>query len=335
MSIIRRVAAVIMAWIGRLLAERVEAPAPAPALPSGVSATTDYTIVSVDHDTIKLGVPESGPEAPAALTVAGPHGFEIGDTLRLAAPTPNGGPPLFICDFSHWDGVVDVDAYLADRRYVGAWVKLTQGTGGYKHEAYGVALARRLIAAAKKTGRLGVDFWIGAYGYLNFDSPGAPQATYLYRAHREAGILDVAPACRLRAMMDVERGSVGSANYDDGGAKVTACATAFAARWLALTGTRPIAYGRGAWRDLKLRGLLGCSGLVNPAYTRDMPSMLEYGVPRSSIVAQQYTDGVINRTSFPALPPGAHAADTSVLLGPRRGELADLETARRALVWGA
>jgi hypothetical protein len=327
MGIIRRIAAFI-AWIGRLLAERIEAPAS--SLPAGLSADTDYVVTSVTADTIKFGVPDDAANPPAAITVAGSHGFESGDTVRIA---PGGGPPLFICDFSHWDGAVDVRAFLADKRYVGAWVKLTQGTGGYKHEAYGVALLRRLIAEAKRCGRLGVDFWVGGYGYLNFDSPGGPQALYLHRMHREAGLYDVGPECRLRAMMDVERGQAGSPNYDDGGAKVTACATAFSSRWLTLTGTRPVAYGRGAWRDLHLRGLLGCDGLVNPAYTRDMPSMLEYGVPRSAVVAQQYTDGECNRTTFPTLPPGAHAADTSVLLGPKRGQLADLETARRALCW--
>lgn len=323
MGIIRRIATFVMAWIGRLLAERVEAP----ALPGA----TDYTVVTVTHDTIRLGAGASAlPLDPIVVTG---HGLDVGDTVRLASPTPP--TPLFICDFSHWDGDVDADAYVADRRYVGAWVKLTQGGGGYAHEAYGVRLVRRLLVAAKKAGRLGGDFWVGGYAYLNFDQNGSRQADYLFRTHREAGLLDVPVAARLRAMMDVERGSPKSANYDDAGPKVTACARAFSTRWWELTGTRPIAYGRGAWQDLRLRGLLGCVGIVNPAYTRDMPSMDAVGVPRAAIVAQQYTDGECNRTTFPTLPPGAHAADTSVLLGMRRGELADLATARQRLVWGA
>jgi hypothetical protein len=304
---LRRLLAALHALLDRWAGERFEIPKVLPAPSPGT------TIVTVNRD-----------------VVAG----EMLTTADVIAHRPNRPGPLLVVDFSHWDEPVTVeaiDALLADRRYVGAWIKLTQGARGYAHEAFGVGLVRMLIARARACGRLGVDFFIGIYGYLAFDVDGGAQADYLYRVAKTCGWLALPAGSRLRAMMDVERGQAGSANYDDGGAKVTACAEAFTRRWYALTDARPVGYGRGAWRDLHLRGLLGCDGVVNPAYTRDMPPMEAYGVPRAEVIAQQYTDGETNKTNLPTLPPGVHACDSSVVLGPQRGQLADLETVIRRL----
>lgn len=302
MSTFRRILAAIAAFIERYLAEPVHDVPALPPAPDGPDVDSPAVVVT-DVTPGRDPVPAPKPDVPARLG------------------------PLFVADVSHWNGDVNWTAFWSDPRFVGVWIKATQGTR-YPHVDYFTRNARSAIMAARSAGRLGWDAWIGGYHYLNFDGDGRKQADYAAKV--AAPILELTVG-RLRFMLDIERGDRGSPNYDDTGAEVTACARAFTERWLEITGHRPVMYGRGAWRDLKLKGLLGGQGLVNPRYGGPMPAMDAYGVTRAMTVGWQYTNGVTNGTPFPLHPLGVARCDTSVLLHEEKGRLAALADVQRLI----
>jgi hypothetical protein len=153
-----------------------------------------------------------------------------------------------------------------DPKWCGFILKATQGTLYSKAPWFIKNLPR---AKAAGGARLGKDWFVGAYHYLNFHQRGLHQADYFLSVCKKAGVKwdDGTMICPV---VDVERGKPGGSNYAASKALVMECVAEFAARVRAKTGRRVAMYGRGAMRDLGITSKMGCDWVWNPAYTKTM-----------------------------------------------------------------
>ncbi len=208
---------------------------------------------------------------------------------------------------------------------VGCYIKATEGLGwGAVNEAW-------FQRAWKALGTLqGPEFGRGCYHFLRFDTDAAKQADYFCdQIEKAGGWLD----WDFMAWVDAEEGGQGHWADDPKthtprrlekitdmkererlAGEVRSHLTTFITRFKQRTGLRIGVYGRGLMRDLQMTNcLFGEDGYSNPAYTVDMPSMAQYGVPLEHIVDWQCAgDGSVAAPGYPRAIPGWGATDYSV-----------------------
>lgn len=230
---------------------------------------------------------------------------------------------------------------------IGAILKATEGSK-YRYDYW---LPRELPKLREAYGdRLRRDRFVGCYHFLQLAGNGRGQAEYFVKTVEKAGGLakgDIMP------MLDFEQG--GQVRFfptdcpkDKDGRymlhllpdsvkrdlvrRAMETTRACADRIHELTGWDCLLYGRGLQRDLGMRldrGYtsnelrMGCAGNVNPAYTKELPTMDPYGWPLELVKIWQYSDGT--KSAHPGLPtyqPGFGRCDMNVVLdGPRRVSL--------------
>lgn len=303
-------------WLGTVVGE-----GPAPVYPIPV-----HLLALPPHAELELGDPvEVIAEVPGWwLVLAGARAGWV-EAARVRRD------PLLIVDVYHGDvgGHPRWPALLEAPGVIGAIVKATQGTSYGPARSWFPAQWRELREVAGD--RYGRTWFRGAYHFLSFDLPGDRQADYYCDVVVAAGGWD---AGDLIPIVDVERGSQGAPNWDDGRAKVEACTRAFVARVKQRTGRAVCLYGNGAMRDLGIRSRMGCSALWIPRYTETLPAEMyeRAGWTLDAVPLWQYCgDGraAIHETAggapLPSSIPGFGAVDISVALV----ELAEL---RRQLV---
>jgi GH25 family lysozyme M1 (1,4-beta-N-acetylmuramidase) len=229
------------------------------------------------------------------------------------------------------------------KEFVGVVLKAGEGLGwGALNERWFQDNYRMLKTVGGE--RYGRDWFRGAYHFLRFTIDGAKQADYFVDQIEKAGGFDEGV---LMPWVDAEEG--GQGNWAGGeklenikdtvkrarlAGEVRSCITAFVRRFKERTGMRIAVYGRGLMRDLQMTNCnFGEDAYVNPAYTRTMPGMDQYGVPLSKIKLWQLCgDGEVFCPGFPkGMIKGWGAEDYSVyidganptnLVGFRRDNLA-------------
>lgn len=207
---------------------------------------------------------------------------------------------------------------------VGAIIKASQSTGwGAVNEEWFRQSWRRL----KEVGgdRYGVDFFRGAYHFLQLNVDGAKQADYYLKLVEQAGGWDVGD---IMPIVDLEEGGQGTWA---GGEKLAmikdpvrrarlrdaaiACTTKFVKRVKEVTGHRVMLYGRGMMRDLGIKDRMSCDAVWNPAWTVTMPPMDAYGWPLQDIPLWQLNGGgTVAAKGFPSEIPGWGKMDYSVYI---------------------
>lgn len=245
--------------------------------------------------------------------------------------------PLFMVDVYHGDfyGANSVPRWgaLANGRalgFIGGILKCSDGI--WAHEWF-----RKNWPAIKAAAepRYGHDWFRGAYHFMRFDGIGGTpeqQADAYCRNVEKAGGWG---AGDLLPIVDVELGSARNKNVAR--VDVIEKTTRYVERVKARTGRPVMLYGRGAMRDLGIKTKMGCSKVWNPSYTERMSTNgLDGTWKRDEVLLWQYTDGKVNRTTFPTECPGFGPMDNSVFLGTVTGgaDMHDIEQFKKTLVKG-
>lgn len=231
---------------------------------------------------------------------------------HVAEPPPvvEEGPPLVVdCYWQDLGKRPAWDAVVGDGRYVAAIIKCTEGTT-YRHVDWFALNWPRIKSAGRD--RYGSSWFRGAYHFLRFDVPGAPQADYYVRTMRAAvwdGANDLLP------IVDVE---LSPGNRGASKRQVVEVTHAFVERVRELTGRVCILYGNGAMRDLGIRDRMGCRWLWIPRYTSVLPRFVyeRAGWSLQDVPLWQYA-GDEGQVAFKKLPHGIArfgVTDTSVYL---------------------
>lgn len=211
--------------------------------------------------------------------------------------------------------------FSSGKEIVGCIIKASEGLGwGAANEKW----FKRGWAEIKKVGgdKYGADWFRGCYHFLRFSVDGAKQADYFCDLVDSAGGWGDGD---LMPLLDIEEGGQGSwapgplEKCDKVTKKrladeVTTCATAFVKRFKERTGLRIAIYGRGLFRDLEMKSCkFGADAVTNPAYTRIMPRMEQYGIPLDFITNWQLCgDGLVVANGFNGNIPGWGKTDYSV-----------------------
>jgi len=215
-----------------------------------------------------------------------------------------------------------VDAYQADgpkdwralaaagAPWHGAILKATQGTY-YRDTAWFAPNWQAVRSVAGE--RYGVDWFRGAYHYLDVRQPGADQADYFLEAITHGG--GSGPG-DLWPMVDVERAGQRPATSSQ---QVIDCVSAFAARIRAEIGRDTMLYG-GSWlADLAITSRMGCRWLAIARYTPQLPAYVyeRIGWDRASLALWQYCgDGTGYLAGYPREAPGCGRVDISAMVMP-------------------
>jgi GH25 family lysozyme M1 (1,4-beta-N-acetylmuramidase) len=192
----------------------------------------------------------------------------------------------------------------------GVILKATQGT--YYRDTAWLAPNWRAVRAAGG-GRYGVDWFRGAYHYLDVRQDGAAQADAFLGAIDYAGgwgVGDLLPMC------DVERAGQRETTTSQ---QVVDCVSAFVARVHQRTGRETMLYG-GSWlADLAITSRMGCRWLAIARYTPTLPTYVyeRIGWDREHLALWQYVgDGVGYLQGYPREAPGCGKIDISALVLP-------------------
>jgi GH25 family lysozyme M1 (1,4-beta-N-acetylmuramidase) len=192
----------------------------------------------------------------------------------------------------------------------GAILKATQGT--YYRDTAWLAPNWRAVRAAGGA-RYGVDWFRGAYHYLDVRQPGGDQADAYLAAVDYAGGWGPGD---LWPMVDVERAGQREATSSQ---QVIDCTGAFVARVTAATGREVMLYG-GSWlADLAITARMGCAWLAIARYTPTLPVHVyeRIGWDRDHLVLWQYCgDGTSYLAGYPREAPGCGKVDISALVLP-------------------
>jgi hypothetical protein len=203
---------------------------------------------------------------------------------------------------------------------IGCSVKATEATGwGATNEAWFQRSWRALGVLS------GPQFFRECYHFLRFTVDGAKQADYFCDQVDKAGGWG---EWDLMPMVDVEEGGQGAwapgplEKITDAteraklAAEVTKCTTDFITRFKARTGLRIAVYGRGVFRDLQMTHCrFGADAVVDPAYTRTLVPMDQYGWPAADIRQWQACgDGTVVVPTYPAAIPAWGRTDYSIFL---------------------
>jgi GH25 family lysozyme M1 (1,4-beta-N-acetylmuramidase) len=218
--------------------------------------------------------------------------------------------PLIV-DVYQNDGPKDWQALAAvGPPWHGAILKATQGT--YYDGAAWFDSNWRAVSAAGGA-RYGVDWFRGAYHYLDIRIDGAAQADFFLKAVARAGGWD---AGDLWPMVDVERaGQRGEINA----ARIIDCVTAFVERVRDSTGRDTMLYGGSFLAEQGITERMGAKWLAIARYTPTLPSMVitRIGWDLASLALWQYCgDGVAELSGYPREAPGCGKVDISALVLP-------------------
>lgn len=216
--------------------------------------------------------------------------------------------PLFV-DVYAGDGPKDWHALAAaGAPWHGAILKATQGTY-YRDTAWLAPNWRALRQVA--TERYGVDWFRGAYHYLDVRQGGAEQADSFLAAIDYAGGWGPGD---LWPMVDVERAGQRETTATQ---QVIDCVGAFVARIHKATGRETMLYG-GSWLyDLAITSRMGCRWLAIARYTPTLPVHVyeRIGWDRAGLVLWQYCgDGLGYLAGYPVVAPGCGKVDISALV---------------------
>ncbi len=225
------------------------------------------------------------------------------------------------------------------KEVIGCYIKCSEGLGwGSKNEDW-FRRNWRAMAKVRNERPAGTEFFRGAYHFLRFSVDGAKQADYCLNLIEQAGGWGDED---LMLWCDVEEGGQGTwaggeslESIKDGNkrrrlaAEITTCTSAFVARVKQrYPGMKVGIYGRGVFRDLQMTSCrFGADAVCNPAYTKVMPSMVNYGWPLKDIVEWQLNgDSYVVATGFPSKLPGWGGTDYSVVLnGANPVKLSDVK----------
>jgi GH25 family lysozyme M1 (1,4-beta-N-acetylmuramidase) len=216
--------------------------------------------------------------------------------------------PLIV-DVYSGDGPKDWAALAAaGPPWHGAILKATQGT--YYRDTAWLATNWRSVRAAGGV-RYGVDWFRGAYHYLDVRQGGLAQADAFLAAIDYAGGWgggDIWP------MVDVERAGQREVTST---AQVIDCVQAFADAIKSKLGRETMLYG-GSWlADLAIASRMGCSWLAIARYTPTLPTYVvtRIGWDLSRLALWQYSgDGVAYLAGYPREAPGCGKVDISALV---------------------
>lgn len=218
--------------------------------------------------------------------------------------------PLIV-DCYAGDGPKDWSALVAaGPPWHGAILKATQGT--YYRDTGWLAPNWTSVRAAAGA-RYGVDWFRGAYHYLDVRLDGAEQADYFLGAIERAGGWGTGD---LWPMVDVERAGQRAGITAD---RVVRAVTSFVDRIAKCTGREVMLYG-GSWlAEVGVMKRMGCSHLAVARYTRTLPTFVyeRIGWDRASLALWQYCgDGEASLVGYPTEAPGCGKVDISALVLP-------------------
>jgi GH25 family lysozyme M1 (1,4-beta-N-acetylmuramidase) len=192
----------------------------------------------------------------------------------------------------------------------GAIVKATQGT--YYRDTSWLAANWRGVRAAGGD-RYGVDWFRGAYHYLDVRQDGRDQADAFLQAIDDAGGWGPGD---LWPMVDVERAGQREVTSSQ---RVIDCVGAFAARIRQQLGREVLLYG-GSWlADLAITSRMDCAWLAIARYTPTLPTHVyeRIGWDREHLALWQYSgDGTSYLAGYPRTAPGCGPIDISALVLP-------------------
>jgi hypothetical protein len=283
-----------------------------------------------------------------------------------AEPTANGLPQRYgtflVVDLYPGDlkgkpdwRALEKNSKIGNCEVVGAILKATEGIS-YRYTPWFIKSAETLNSVWAD--RRGKDRFIGAYHFLQLARDGKKQAEYFVKTMDQGGLLYRGD---IRPMLDFEQGGqynffptdcpkdaegryrldkLPDAKKREIAKRAMETTRTCAEKIYELTSIRPMFYGRGLLRDLAMRTdrgytveelRMGCVGAVNPAYTKEIPPMDQYGWPIETVGLWQYGgDGVAAHPKLPNAVPGFGAVDLNVHIdGSRR---TSLESFRKALV---
>jgi lysozyme len=218
-------------------------------------------------------------------------------------------PDLIFIDYYQGDPAPDLGVVSADKRYVGAIIKATEGV----HYDGGTWYKRQWPSVRDQEGY--GDTWLrGCYHFLKFNQDGAAQADFYLKTVDAAGGWDTGD---LWPIVDVELGGEQNSNRTATADQVIECTTNFAGRVKEATGRQVMLYGNGAMRDLHISDRMGCDWLWCPRYTSALPAFIyeRAGWTRDELVLWQYAgDGTGLLSGYPTATPDGKKIDHSVLV---------------------
>lgn len=232
--------------------------------------------------------------------------------------------PLIV-DVYQGDGPKDWQALAAaGPPWHGAILKATQGTY-YRDTAWFSPNWRSVRAAGAD--RYGVDWFRGAYHYLDVREPGAAQADQFLAAVDYAGGWGTGD---LWPMVDVERAGQRETTTTQ---QVIDCTGAFVARVREVTGRDVMLYGGSYLAELGITSRMGCHRLAIARYTAHLPAHVyqRIGWAREALALWQYAgDGTAYLSGYPREAPGCGKVDISAVVLPGGIEAlrSDLTTTR-------
>lgn len=227
--------------------------------------------------------------------------------------------PLFI-DCYEGDGRKDWFAFVtAGPPWHGVILKATQGL--YCSPPWYALQRKKIVDTARGVGRYGVDFFDGAYHYLDLAQDGVAQCDFALKAIIAAG---GEMEGTIPLMVDVERGGQkDSRNISR--QQVEDCTEAFADRYRARTGRGATLYGGELLRAVAVRGRMGCDRSVVALYGAELHGKGEStasflrrtGTDLGHLMMWQYCgDGTAELAGYPSFAPGCGKIDISVLTLP-------------------
>jgi GH25 family lysozyme M1 (1,4-beta-N-acetylmuramidase) len=192
----------------------------------------------------------------------------------------------------------------------GAILKATQGTY-YDAAAWFDASWREVRDAGGE--RYGVDWFRGAYHYLDVRLDGAAQADHFLHAVERAGGWSGGD---LLPMVDVER-----AGQREGitARQIVDCVTGFVERVRRAVGRETMLYGGSYLAELGITDRMGAKWLAIARYTPTLPTQVvtRIGWDLESLALWQYCgDGTAGLAGYPSEAPGCGKVDISALVLP-------------------
>ncbi len=144
------------------------------------------------------------------------------------------------------------------RPFCGVWLKATQGVH-YAYVPWFVQNLQAAKAAARRAWRLGVDFLVGSYAYLEIAHGGAEQAAYYADTIERAGGLDEND---IHPVIDIE----GADNPPTSAQHIIDVVSSASAYLKKRFGRSVLLYAGSYLADHGIKDRMGCDGLITALY---------------------------------------------------------------------